>query len=118
MLERDDEQGLEWELGVCIVAEPIPVDVKRFVFERDRGRCLACGSEELIQYDHVVPSSMGGGNEPENLRLLCAGCNRRQRRRQELEARSLKHFARLLGASQPGRHRKSGPRARRCLCGS
>ena len=86
MLECDDEQGLEWELGVH-VAEPIPVEVKRFVFERDRGRCLACGSEELIQYAHVVPSSVGGGNEPENVRLLCAGCNRRQRRRQALEAR-------------------------------
>jgi hypothetical protein len=86
MLERDDEQGLEWELGLHR-AEPIPDEVKRFVFERDKGRCLACGSEELIQYDHVIPSSMGGGNEPANLRLLCAECNRRQRRRQELEAR-------------------------------
>lgn len=75
MLERDDEQGLEWELGLRL-GDPIPADVKRLVFERDRGRCLACGSEELIQYDHVVPSSMGGGNEPQNLRLLCAGCNR------------------------------------------
>ena len=52
--------------------------VKRLVYERDRGRCLACGSDELIQYDHVVPWSMGGGNEPQNIRLLCAGCNRRQ----------------------------------------
>jgi hypothetical protein len=85
MLERHDEQGLEWELDVR-VAEPIPVEVKRFVFERDRGRCLACGSEELIQYAHVVPSSMGGGNDPENVRLLCGGCNRSQRRLQGLEA--------------------------------
>ena len=87
MLERNDEQGLEWELGLHL-AQPIPLDVKRLVFERDRGRCLACGSEELIQYDHVVPSSMGGGNEPHNLRLLCAGCVRHQRRQQELEARA------------------------------
>ena len=76
MLERDDEQDLERELGLHLV-DPIPADVKRLVFERDRGRCLACGSEELIQYDHVVPFSMGGANEPQNLRLLCAGCNRR-----------------------------------------
>ncbi len=78
MLERDDEQGLEWELGLRM-AEPIPEGVKRLVFERDRGRCMACGSDELIQYDHVVPSSIGGDNEPENIRLLCAGCIRRQR---------------------------------------
>jgi hypothetical protein len=77
MLERDDEQGLEWELDARL-AEPIPEDVKRLVSERDKERCLACGSDELIQYDHVVPWSMGGGNEPQNIRLLCAGCNRRQ----------------------------------------
>jgi len=76
MLERDDEQGIEWELAH--MAEPIPEDAKRLVDERDRGRCLACGSDELIQYDHVVPWSLGGGNEPQNIRLLCAGCNRRQ----------------------------------------
>jgi hypothetical protein len=77
MLERNDEQGIEWEL-VARLAEPIPDDVKRRVYGRDRGRCLACGSEELIQYDHVVPWSMGGRNEPHNVRLLCAGCNRRR----------------------------------------
>lgn len=78
MFERDDEQGFEWELGLRM-AEPIPEDVKRLVFERDGGRCLGCRSDELIQYDHVVPSSMGGDNEPDNIRLLCAECNRRLR---------------------------------------
>jgi hypothetical protein len=77
MLERDDEQGIEWELDAHL-AEPIPEDVKRLVYERDMGRCLACGSDELIQYDHVVPWSMGGGNDAQNIRLLCAGCNRRR----------------------------------------
>jgi hypothetical protein len=77
MLEREDEQGLEWELDAHL-AEPIPEDVKRLVYERYSGRCLACGSDQLIQYDHIVPWSMGGGNEPQNIRLLCAGCNRRQ----------------------------------------
>ena len=77
MLERGDEQGIEWELDAH-PAEPIPEDVKRLVYERDLGRCAACRSDELIQYDHVVPWSMGGGNEPHNIRLLCAGCNRRR----------------------------------------
>lgn len=76
MLERDDEQSIEWELDARLTG-PIPEDVKRLVYERDRGRCLACGSEELIQY-HVVRWSVGGRNEPQNIRLLCAGCNRRQ----------------------------------------
>ena len=77
MLERDDEQGIEWELDARL-AEPIPANVKRLVYERDTGRCLACGSDELIQYAHIVPWSMGGGNEPQNIGLLCAECNRRQ----------------------------------------
>jgi hypothetical protein len=76
MRERNDEEALGWELDVQL-AEPIPEDVKQFVLERDRGRCVACGSGELIQYDHVVPASMGGGNEPKNIQLLCAACNRR-----------------------------------------
>lgn len=77
MLERDDLQGIESDLEAQL-AEPIPEDVKRLVYERDKGRCLACGSDELIQYNHVVPWSLGGGNKPQNIRLLCARCNRRR----------------------------------------
>jgi hypothetical protein len=77
LLASADEQGIEWERDAHL-AEPIPEDVKRLVYERDAGRCQACGSEELIQYDHVTPWSMGGGNEPRNIRLVCAGCKRRQ----------------------------------------
>ena len=56
--------------------EPIPEDVRRFVFRRDGGRCQNCGSAELLQYDHIIPFSLGGSSEPENLQLLCAPCNK------------------------------------------
>jgi hypothetical protein len=75
MVERDDLQGLAWELKLH-PAKPIPEDVKRLVFKRDGGRCLVCGSNELIQYAHLVPHSRGGRNDPQNLHLVCAGCNR------------------------------------------
>ena len=92
MLERDDEQGIGWELDAQ-VAEPIPELVKCLVYERDRGRCLACGSSELIQYDHIVPWSMGGENEPQNIRLLCAGCNRRRAIRAQAPPHAASGFA-------------------------
>jgi hypothetical protein len=56
--------------------EPIPEAVRREVFRRDGGRCVACGSGELLQFDHVIPVALGGGHGPDNLQLLCAPCNR------------------------------------------
>ncbi|MGI8631619.1 MAG: HNH endonuclease [Solirubrobacterales bacterium] len=55
---------------------PIAENVKHMVFRRDAGSCRECGSTELLQFDHVIPFSMGGSDEPENLQLLCAPCNR------------------------------------------
>jgi len=77
MLDRDDLQGLAWELTLH-PAKPVPEAVKQAVFQRDGGRCLVCGSGDLIQYTHVVPLSRGGSNEPHNVYLVCSGCNRGQ----------------------------------------
>ena len=62
----------------------IPAAVKREVWRRDGGRCSyvdrtsgrRCGSQHLLQIDHVVPYARGGGGEPNNLRLLCAAHHR------------------------------------------
>jgi hypothetical protein len=75
MLERDDLTGLALELKLH-PAKPIPEDVRRLVFKRDAGRCLVCGVNELIQYARVVAPAHGGGNDPHNVHLVCAGCNR------------------------------------------
>jgi 5-methylcytosine-specific restriction endonuclease McrA len=49
------------------------------VVRQDYGECCwACGSQERVSIDHIVPLSRGGSNYAFNVRLLCAGCNRRK----------------------------------------
>ena len=54
----------------------IPENVRRAVWRRDQGKCARCGSRELIEYDHIIPVSEGGGNTARNIELLCQRCNR------------------------------------------
>jgi hypothetical protein len=54
----------------------IPEDVRRYVFRRDGGRCVLCGSAELLQFDHVMPVALGGNSSAENLQVLCSNFNR------------------------------------------
>jgi HNH endonuclease len=56
--------------------EPIPREVRLAVWQRDGGRCRQCGDNFDLQYDHVIPFSMGGASSVENLQLLCGPCNR------------------------------------------
>jgi 5-methylcytosine-specific restriction endonuclease McrA len=54
----------------------LTLDVKRAVWQRCGGRCAECGSDQLLEFDHVIPLAMGGSNSERNLQLLCAECNR------------------------------------------
>lgn len=58
--------------------ERIPADVRQFVWRRDDGRCIFCGTEEDLQFDHVIPYSRGGANSVENIQILCGSCNRQK----------------------------------------
>jgi hypothetical protein len=55
---------------------PIPDDVKMFVWKRDGGRCVRCGSQADLEFDHIIPFAMGGSSTARNLQILCASCNR------------------------------------------
>ncbi|WP_298341834.1 HNH endonuclease [Ferrimicrobium sp.] len=56
----------------------IPEDVKQLVMVRDGAKCAYCGSTVDIQFDHIIPISLGGSSNPENLQILCGPCNRRK----------------------------------------
>ncbi len=75
-------QGARQEEPMPNRRRAIPANVKRFVFKRDNGECQfqsmtghRCKSQFQAQIDHVLPVRSGGGNNPENLRVLCRAHN-------------------------------------------
>jgi Holliday junction resolvasome RuvABC ATP-dependent DNA helicase subunit len=56
--------------------ETISDDVKIFVWRRDEGACVKCGSNIDLEFDHIIPVALGGSNTARNLQVLCEKCNR------------------------------------------
>ena len=57
----------------------IPRDVMLKVVRRDGQMCQVCGRnvpDRELHLDHLIPVSRGGTSSVENLRVLCAQCNR------------------------------------------
>jgi serine/threonine protein kinase len=52
----------------------IPLVVRREVWKRDQGRCVACGGNQDLKYKHIVPLAQGGSATAENVRILCKPC--------------------------------------------
>lgn len=54
----------------------IPGSVMQEVYVRDNGKCVQCGSEDNLHYDHKIPYSKGGSSkDARNIQLLCARHN-------------------------------------------
>ncbi|MBH0084338.1 HNH endonuclease [Salinibacterium sp. SWN167] len=58
--------------------ESISQVVRVEVWQRDGGHCVECNSQAKLEFDHIIPVAMGGGNTSRNLQLLCETCNRRK----------------------------------------
>ena len=59
----------------------IPWRIKNQLFMSQKGKCFYCGYTRRMRYleiDHKYPVSRGGGDEIENLQLLCTPCNMRK----------------------------------------
>ncbi|UBF25095.1 HNH endonuclease [Kovacikia minuta CCNUW1] len=57
--------------------------IRQFIRERARFLCEYChspekSSSEIFTIDHLVPRSLGGSDEPDNLALACRRCNERR----------------------------------------
>jgi len=86
LLEKIDSERKKWERlrnkfsGIAGPSFPkrqlISEDVRIFVWRRDGGKCVSCGGQEKLEYDHIIPVSRGGSNTERNIQLLCEKCNR------------------------------------------
>ena len=54
-------------------------EVRLQVWRRDSGKCVKCGGQERLEYDHIIPVSKGGSNTARNVQLLCEKCNRKKK---------------------------------------
>jgi len=64
--------------GDTRIREHIPDHVKMFVWNRDDGKCVECGSKKNLEFDHIIPHSKGGSDTARNLQILCDRCNRKK----------------------------------------
>ena len=50
---------------------------RQAVLTRDNCRCRACGFSDTLtmEVDHIVPRTLGGSNDIDNLQALCSFCN-------------------------------------------
>lgn len=62
-------------LGFSLDRNGLPRASVLAVFNRDPHECSLCGSTRRLVISHEVPRADGGGDDPENLRLLCAKCS-------------------------------------------
>jgi len=62
--------------GTKVTGRIISAEVKRKVYLRDK-KCVSCGSQHRLNFDHAKPYALGGTNTIENIRLLCFHCNQR-----------------------------------------
>lgn len=55
---------------------------RKIIYDKSGGRCELCGlriTQENMTLDHIIPLSMGGRDDMENLQAACFACNQFKR---------------------------------------
>jgi 5-methylcytosine-specific restriction endonuclease McrA len=59
--------------------QPIKPSLRFEILKRDNYRCQMCGvtakDGAALEIDHITPVAKGGGNNADNLQVLCRDCN-------------------------------------------
>ena len=62
-----------------IKRKPIKPSLRFEILKRDDYRCQMCGATAKdgakLEIDHITPVAKGGGNDADNLQVLCRDCN-------------------------------------------
>jgi hypothetical protein len=74
--ELIDNGNLSNNFSIKNIRVPIPSHIMQAVWKRDMQCCVNCGSNQNLEYDHIIPVSKGGSNSINNIQLLCQKCNR------------------------------------------
>lgn len=83
-----------------------PKTVKVAAFKRSGGRCEECTAKLFpgnVQYDHVIPDSLGGEPTLANCMALCRGCHDSKTAKTDVPAIALakRREARHVNATKP-----------------
>ena len=94
ILTNNDRSSLKPGQYLLMDAKPIPAfergiskETRAFVLDRNGFTCQMCGAvageihpfdptrRTRLQIGHIIDKSMGGGDDPTNLRAICSVCN-------------------------------------------
>jgi hypothetical protein len=50
--------------------------VRKRILNKYNSKCCICGSKDNLEIDHIVPLSVGGRHDEDNMQVLCRKCNR------------------------------------------
>lgn len=73
---RGTQSKIAEEIEEFEFSRRIPTEVKRLVWERDKGKCIKCDATENLHFDHIIPWSKGGSStDQKNIQILCGRHN-------------------------------------------